>query len=60
MPDNKNQDEYEKIYDEPQKKKEDSDVFQYATGRRKKPRGCDACGGPYPMCKIGCPAFDDD
>lgn len=23
------------------------------------PEGCRACGGPYPKCKDGCPAFDD-
>lgn len=23
------------------------------------PRGCAACGGPYPLCKDGCPVFDD-
>ena len=24
-----------------------------------KPVGCTACGGPYPLCKDGCPLFDD-
>jgi len=24
------------------------------------PEGCVACGGPYPLCKDGCPLFDDD
>ena len=24
------------------------------------PKGCAACGGPYPLCKDGCPIFDDD
>lgn len=24
------------------------------------PSGCDACGGPYPLCKMGCSAFDDE
>lgn len=24
------------------------------------PEGCAACGGPYPLCKDGCPIFDDD
>lgn len=23
------------------------------------PVGCQACGGPYPLCKDGCPLFDD-
>lgn len=23
------------------------------------PSGCRACGGPYPLCRDGCPAFDD-
>ena len=25
-----------------------------------KPVGCTACGGPYPLCKDGCPLFDDE
>lgn len=24
------------------------------------PTGCRACGGPYPLCRMGCAAFDDD
>lgn len=24
------------------------------------PEGCRACGGPYPICKQGCPMFDDE
>lgn len=24
------------------------------------PKGCAACGGPYPLCKNGCPVFDDE
>lgn len=24
------------------------------------PSGCNACGGPYPLCKMGCPIFDDE
>ncbi len=24
------------------------------------PTGCRACGGPYPLCKMGCAVFDDD
>ena len=24
------------------------------------PAGCTACGGPYPLCKDGCPIFDDE
>ena len=23
------------------------------------PNGCRACGGPYPSCKLSCPAFDE-
>lgn len=23
------------------------------------PKGCEACGGPYPLCRDGCSAFDD-
>ncbi len=23
------------------------------------PVGCEACGGPYPLCCDGCPLFDD-
>lgn len=23
------------------------------------PEGCQACGGPYPLCRDGCNAFDD-
>lgn len=24
------------------------------------PEGCRACGGDYPICKRGCPIFDED
>ena len=24
------------------------------------PVGCRACGGDYPLCKQGCPLFDDE
>ena len=24
------------------------------------PPGCRDCGGPYPMCKDGCPMYDDE
>ncbi len=38
----------------------DNDAF-YEDGNDEDdiPEGCAACGGPYPSCKISCPAFDD-
>lgn len=24
------------------------------------PSGCNACGGPYPLCKMGCSLYDDE
>lgn len=26
----------------------------------KTPKACEACGGPYPLCKDGCAIFDDN
>lgn len=47
------------------KETESEDEPEYTSHIRKEynryiPSGCNACGGPYPLCKMGCPVFDDE
>ena len=41
------------------------DEVEYAPRTQKEyrgyiPSGCNACGGPYPLCKMGCSLYDDE
>lgn len=47
---NEKKDTYEEIYD-PSKK--------FYGHPERKPAGCRACGGPFPMCVDSCKLFDD-
>jgi hypothetical protein len=55
----KKKDEYDTVYSEKDKKKKDYSHL-YDGGSRRKPTGCESCGGPYPLCKDGCAAFDNE
>ena len=56
----KTDDEYSTIFrDQEPKPKNDMSHMYDGMSRKKKPKCCEACGGPYPMCKDGCSLFDD-
>ena len=42
---------------EPRDPKKYEHLYQW--DGKKTPKGCAACGGPYPLCRAGCPVFDD-
>lgn len=49
---------------EPNDIEEDYEQLNHFESEKKEYRGyvpicCRACGGPYPLCRIGCPVFDD-
>ncbi|MDE6019787.1 MAG: hypothetical protein K2H01_02140 [Ruminococcus sp.] len=49
---------------EPNEPEEDNEQLSYSKPEKREykgyvPIGCSACGGPYPMCRDGCPIFDD-
>lgn len=54
----------ESANDEPEQDDEFDDNPGYISRKKEYtgyvPAGCSACGGPYPMCKMGCPIFDDE
>jgi radical SAM protein with 4Fe4S-binding SPASM domain len=42
-----------------QRKATRKEARDFETGRKKKPYACQSCGGPYPLCRDGCPIFDN-
>lgn len=49
---------------EPNDIEEDYEQLNHSKSEKKEYRGyvpicCRACGGPYPLCRDGCPIFDD-
>ena len=46
---------YDSYYDD-----HDDPAGWYSAHPLSMPPGCRACGGEYPMCRSGCPLYDDD
>ena len=52
-------DEYNRTYHTNDSKPERDNSHLYDGAGKKKPKCCEYCGGPYPLCKDGCSVFDD-